>query len=107
MAETTDRSRAAAHRRVRTKLTADQIALHGSLLFLTVFTTTICGIVMAMPDVGGSAGPGTGGFAGSFWLIPWYYIEAVWVLVGYAFGHSGRVQQGMVVSGSFARVLCF
>src|SRR2546423_108962 len=105
MAETTEHSLAEARRRERTKLTADQIALHGSLLFLTVFTTTICGIVMAMPDVGGSAGQGTGGFAGSFWLIPWYYIEAVGDLVRYAFVHPALLKQGLIFSGSLLAIL--
>src|SRR5256714_1110414 len=105
MAETTEHSLAEARRRERTKLTADQIALHGSLLFLTVFTTTICGIVMAMPDVGGGGGPGTGGSAGSFWLIPWYYLEAVGDLVRYAFVHPALLKQGLIFSGSLLAIL--
>lgn len=85
--------------------TARQWIVHASLLLLTVITTTICGIVMAMPDVGGNAGAGTGGLAGSLWLIPWYYIAAVGELVRYAFIHPALLKQGLVFSGSLLAIL--
>src|SRR5438309_6099141 len=85
--------------------TARQWGLHVSLLLLTGVTTTICGIVMAGPDVGGGAGPESGGFAGSFWLIPWYYVMAVGELVRFAFVHPAILKQGLVFSGSLLAIL--
>ena len=85
--------------------TARQWALHASLFLLTVITTTICGIVMAAPDVGGNAGPETGGFAGSVWLIPWYYVMAVVELLRFAFVHPALLKQGLIFSGSLLAIL--
>src|SRR5438445_13704124 len=85
--------------------TARQWALHASLFLLTVITTTICGIVMAAPDVGGNAGPETGGFAGSVWLIPWYFVMAVVELLRLAFVHPALLKQGRIFSGSLMAIL--
>ncbi len=79
--------------------------LHVSLLLLTAVTTTICGIVMAGPDVGGGTGAESGGIAGSFWMIPWYYFAAVGELVRFAFVHPAILKQGLVFSGSLLAIL--
>ena len=88
------------------KLTARRVILHASLLLLTAITTTICGIVMSLPDSGGGGtGPGTGGFAGSLWLIPWYYVAAVGELLRFAFVHPAVLKQGLIFSGSLLAIL--
>src|SRR5437763_122751 len=89
----------------RTKVTPRRVILHVSLLLLTAVTTTICGIVMAGPDVGGGTGPESGGFASSFWLIPWYYVMAVGELVRFAFVHPAILEQGLIFSGSLLAIL--
>lgn len=88
-----------------TKLTAGRIIVHAVLLLLTIVTTTICGIVMAMPDVGGSAGAGSGGASGSLWLFPWHYVAAVGELVRFAFVHPALLKQGLIFSGSLLAIL--
>ena len=87
--------------------TARQWALHGLLFLATAITTTICGIVMAGPDldVAGGAPPETGGIAGSILLIPWYYARAVVEIVRGAFTHPKSLGQGLVFSGSLLAIL--
>src|SRR5947209_20066890 len=59
--------------------TARQWLIHVMLFAVTVCTTTLCGIIMgsADSDAGAGVSAGTGGFAGTLWLIPWYYLSAV------------------------------
>jgi membrane-associated protease RseP (regulator of RpoE activity) len=104
MAETAEHSFAEPHAEP-TKLTAGRIIIHAALLLLTIFTTTICGIVMAMPDVGGGSGPGSGGVSGAFWMIPWYYVATVGELVRFAFVHPALLKQGLIFSGSLLAIL--
>jgi membrane-associated protease RseP (regulator of RpoE activity) len=87
--------------------TARQWALHGLLFLVTAITTTICGIVMAGPDVDVASGSpaATGGIAGSILLIPWYYASAVVEIVRSAFTHPKSLGQGLVFSGSLLAIL--
>jgi membrane-associated protease RseP (regulator of RpoE activity) len=87
--------------------TARQWALHGLLFLVTAITTTICGIVMAGPDVDVAGGPpaAAGGIAGSILLIPWYYASAVVEIVRSAFTHPKSLGQGLVFSGSLLAIL--
>jgi membrane-associated protease RseP (regulator of RpoE activity) len=89
------------------KLTARQWALHIGLLLVTFATTTICGIVMALPAASGdpTASADAGGFAGSLWLIPWYYVLAVLELIRYAFAHPAILKEGVIFSGSLLAIL--
>ena len=89
------------------KLTHRQWALHIGLLLVTFATTTICGIVMALPTASGdpTASADAGGFAGSLWLIPWYYVLAVVELIRYAFAHPAILKEGVVFSGSLLAIL--
>ena len=69
---------ATGHARQAVLPTARQWALHALLFVVTAMTTTICGIMMAVPDV--DAGPGTAGatgLIGSLLLIPRYYVGAI------------------------------
>jgi membrane-associated protease RseP (regulator of RpoE activity) len=88
------------------KLTPRQWAVHTGLLLVTFATTTICGIVMALPSGGDpTASAETSGFAGSLWLIPWYYVLAVVELIRYAFAHPAILKEGVVFSGSLLAIL--
>src|SRR2546423_13301015 len=84
--------------------TARQWVMHGALFVLTIFTTTICGIVMAGSDSNG-ASAGTGGLSGSVWLIPWYYVLAVVELTRYSFAHPHVLKEGLMFSGSLLAIL--
>ena len=86
--------------------TARQWALHGLLFLVTAVTTTICGIVMAGPDVdvAGGAAAGTGGIA-SILLIPWYYARVVIEIVRGAFTHPKSLGQGLIFSGCLLAIL--
>jgi membrane-associated protease RseP (regulator of RpoE activity) len=86
------------------KPTAKQWALHIGLFLLTVVTTTVCGIVMSLPDVGTASSAGTG-FAGSPWLIPWYYVQAVFEILRLALAHPTILAQGLIFSGSLLAIL--
>jgi membrane-associated protease RseP (regulator of RpoE activity) len=93
--------------RPATKPTARQWALHAALFLVTLVTTTICGIMMAGPelDVGSGSPAGRGGLVGSFLLIPWYYANAIAELVRYAFAHPYFLEQGLIFSGSLLAIL--
>jgi membrane-associated protease RseP (regulator of RpoE activity) len=86
------------------KPTAKQWALHSAMFLLTVVTTTICGIVMALPDApsGSSSGSGIGG---TFWLIPWYYVQAVFEILRFAFAQPALLVQGLIFSGCLLAIL--
>ena len=86
------------------KPTARQWALHIGLFLLTVVTTTLCGIVMSLPDVGTASSAGAGGLS-SWWLIPWYYVQAVIEIFRFAFAHPALLGQGLIFSGSLLAIL--
>jgi membrane-associated protease RseP (regulator of RpoE activity) len=81
--------------------------LHGLLFLVTAITTTICGIVMAGPDVDVASGAPaeTGGVVGSILLIPWYYARVVVEIVRGAFTHPKSLGQGLVFSASLLAIL--
>ena len=86
--------------------TAGRLLLHLALFLATAFTTTICGILMSPePDGAGGASAGTGGFAGSLWFIPWYYVSAVLELIQYALAYPEVLKQGLIFSGSLLAIL--
>jgi membrane-associated protease RseP (regulator of RpoE activity) len=86
------------------KPTARQWALHIGLFLLTVVTTTLCGIVMSLPNVETASSAGTGGLA-SWWLIPWYYVQVIIEIVRFAFAHPSVLAQGLIFSGSLLAIL--
>src|ERR1043165_1713477 len=94
----------AAPSRAYHKPTARQWALHIALFVLTVVTTTLCGIVMSLPDVGTASSAGAGGL-GSWWLITWYYVQAVFESLRFAFAHPALLVQGLIFSGSLLAIL--
>ena len=86
--------------------TARQWMLHAALFLVTAGTTTLCGIMMAGPDIG--HGPETGGGAGLIGIllmIPRYYISAIWGLLSYSFAHPYLLGQGLIFSGSLLAIL--
>src|SRR6266480_7113502 len=86
--------------------TARQWLLHAALFLITACTTTICGIMMAGPDI--DHGPETGGSAGLIGIllmIPRYYISAIWGLLSYSFAHPYFLGQGLIFSGSLLAIL--
>jgi len=87
--------------------TARQWLLHAALFVATIVTTTICGIIMAGPELEPSSGTAaeTGGLGGSLWLIPWYYVSTVIELIAYAFTHPNVLWQGLAFSGSLLAIL--
>src|SRR6059036_3892432 len=94
------------HDRQAVRPTARQWLLHAALFFVTAITTTICGIMMAIPDI--DAGPGTAGatgLIGSLLLIPRYYAAAIAGLVSYAFVHPYFLGQGLIFSASLLAIL--
>src|SRR5690349_7369453 len=92
-------------RRAFNKPTPRQWALHIGFFLLTVVTTTLCGIIMSLPDAGTASSSGAGGFAGSLWLIPWYYVQAVIEIIRFAFVHPAVLAQGLIFSGSLLAIL--
>jgi membrane-associated protease RseP (regulator of RpoE activity) len=86
--------------------TARQWLLHSVFFIATVVTTTICGIVMAPPETFvQTASPEKGGFAGSLWLIPWYYVLAVFEIVRAAFANPYYLKEGLIFSASLIAIL--
>lgn len=61
---------------------------------------------MALPSSSGDPTPAdSGGFAGSLWLIPWYYVIAVFEVIRYAFANPAILKEGLVFSGSLLAIL--
>src|SRR5438445_8349245 len=86
--------------------TARQWMLHAALFLITAGTTTICGIMMAGPDIDRAAETGGGtGFIGILFMIPRYYISAIWGLLSYSFAHPYFLGQGLIFSGSLLAIL--
>lgn len=97
-------SQAFPHRKLP-RPTARQWLLHAVFFVATVVTTTICGIVMAPPEAIVQTPAETGGFAGSLWLIPWYYVLTVFEIVRVAFAHPYYLKQGLIFSASLLAIL--
>jgi len=86
--------------------TARQWLLHAGLFLATAVTTTVCGIMMAGPELEAAGAPAdTGGFAGSLFSIPWYYVAAVAGLIKHAFSHPEILGQGLTFSASLLAIL--
>jgi membrane-associated protease RseP (regulator of RpoE activity) len=86
--------------------TARQWLLHALFFVATLITTTICGIYMTPPETFVQATPAeTGGFGGSVWLIPWYYVLAVFDIVRAAFANPYYLKEGLIFSGSLLAIL--
>ena len=83
--------------------TAKQWALHAGFFLLTVVTTTLYGIISSLPDVGSASSAGATGF--SYWLIPWYYVQAVIEIFRFAFAHPAFLGRGLLFSGSLLAIL--
>jgi membrane-associated protease RseP (regulator of RpoE activity) len=82
--------------------TTRQWALHVALFLVTLGTTTICGIMMAGPEI--DAGTASSG-PGSLFLLPLYYAQAVLALARFAFAHPYFLKQGLIFSGSLLAIL--
>src|SRR2546426_4752693 len=86
--------------------TARQWILHAALFLITAGTTTICGIMMAGPDIDRGAETGGGaGLIGILLLIPYYYAAAVGALISHAFAHPYFLKEGLKFSGSLLAIL--
>src|SRR6266498_1402491 len=86
--------------------TARQWLLHALLFLITAGTTTICGIMMAGPNI--DQVPETGGGAGLIgvlFTIPRYYLSAIWGLLSYSFAHPYFLGQGLIFSCSLLAIL--
>ena len=89
------------------KPTARQWLLHAGLFLITGLTTTICGIIMAGPEVDLVNGtpPGAGGIAGSLLMLPAWYLWTVFAILNLSFLHPHFLGQGLIFSGSLLAIL--
>src|SRR3989440_2223276 len=89
------------------KPTVRQWLLHLGLFLITGFTTTICGVLMAGPDLDAAEGsqPAAGGVAGSILMLPAFYLAAVFRIVRFAFLHPDILGKGLLFSGSLLAIL--
>lgn len=89
------------------KPTARQWLLHLGLFLLTGFTTTICGVLMAGPDLSAVEVNQTGssGFASSLLMFPVFYISTIFRLVRFAFLNPHFLGQGLLFSASLLAIL--
>ncbi len=86
--------------------TARQWMLHTALFLITAGTTTICGIMMAGPDIDhGAETDGGAGLIGILFMIPRYYLSAIWGLLSYSFAHPYFLGRGLIFSGSLLAIL--
>ncbi|HMH43895.1 MAG TPA: hypothetical protein VK557_10460, partial [Pyrinomonadaceae bacterium] len=89
------------------KPTARQWLLHLGLFLLTGFTTTICGVLMAGPDLSSVDinQTGSNGFASSLLMFPVFYISTIFRLVRFAFLNPFFLGQGLLFSASLLAIL--
>lgn len=89
------------------KPTARQWLLHLGLFLLTGFTTTICGVLMAGPDLSAVEVNQTGnsGFASSLLMSPVFYISTILRLVRFSFLNPFFLGQGLRFSASLLAIL--
>src|SRR6267154_4309211 len=89
------------------KPTARQWLLHLGLFLLTGFSTTICGVLMAGPDLSAVEINQTGGsgFVSSLLMFPVFYISTIFRLVRFAFLNPHFLGQGLKFSGSLLAIL--
>ena len=86
--------------------TARQWMLHAALFLITAGTTTICGIMMAGPEIDHGAETDSGaGLIGILFMIPRYYLSAIWGLLSYSFAHPYFLGRGLIFSGSLLAIL--
>jgi membrane-associated protease RseP (regulator of RpoE activity) len=87
--------------------TARQWVLHAILFLITALTTTICGIMMAGPELDLSSGspPSVRGLSGSLLMLPWFYLGTIFAVLRYAFLHPQFLAQGLIFSGSLLAIL--
>src|ERR1044072_6874425 len=92
--------------RALAKPTPRQWLTHIGFFVASVFTTTICRIMMTGPELGSIAPPpGVRNLSGSVLMIPWYYVATVFEVVRYAFQHPQFLWQGLKFSGSLLAIL--
>ena len=89
------------------KPTARQWLLHAGLFLITGLTTTICGIVMAGPDLdlAGGSPPVVRGFSGTLLMLPWLYVGTILAVLRYALMHPYVLKEGLIFSGSLLAIL--
>lgn len=89
------------------KPTARQWLLHLGLFLLTGFTTTICGVLMAGPDLSAVEANQTGssGFASSLLMFPVFYISTILRLVRFTLLNPHFLGQGLLFSASLLAIL--
>jgi membrane-associated protease RseP (regulator of RpoE activity) len=81
--------------------------LHTALFIITLFTTTICGVLMAGSDADAlqPEPAATGGAGGSILMLPVFYVVTVLRLVHFAFRHPAVLGEGLLFSGSLLAIL--
>jgi membrane-associated protease RseP (regulator of RpoE activity) len=89
------------------KPTARQWLLHLGLFLLTGFTTTICGVLMAGPDLSAVEANQTAssGFASSLLMLPVFYISTILRLVRFTLVNPHFLGQGLLFSASLLAIL--
>lgn len=89
------------------KPTARQWLRHAVFFLVTGFTTTICGIMMAGPnlDLSNPVPPGLRGIGGSILMLPWMYLATILQILKYAVLHPFFLAQGLLFSGSLLAIL--
>lgn len=88
------------------KPTSRQWLMHIAFFVATAFTTTICGIMMAGPELGSiGAPPGMRSLGGSVLMIPWFYVATVFAVLRHAVLHPYFLGQGLLFSGSLLAIL--
>jgi membrane-associated protease RseP (regulator of RpoE activity) len=89
------------------KPTVRQWLLHLALFLITGFTTTICGVLMAGPDLEAAdvGQPVAGGFSGSIVMLPAFYAAAVFRIVRFALLHPNILGKGLLFSASLLAIL--
>jgi len=93
--------------RAAAKPAARRLLLHAVLFLITGFTTTICGIIMAGPEIDliDVTPPGVRGIAGSILMLPVWYLGTVFAVLRHALLHPYFLKQGFIFSGSLLAIL--
>src|SRR6267142_7232716 len=79
--------------------------VHGSLFILTMFTTTIAGVMLAAPELPDPQAPPLSGPLDYLLYVPIVYVRSAMELFSYAVSHPGLLMAGATFAAALLAIL--
>src|SRR6267142_6894320 len=84
---------------------AREWVVHGSLFILTIFTTTIAGVMLAAPELPDAQAPPLSGPLDYLLYVPIVYVRSAMELFSYAVSHPGLLVAGATFAAALLAIL--